>query len=209
MNGSRGAEHAADTRQALIGAARELFVEQGAVATGTEQIVARARVTRGALYHHFQDKSALVRAVLEQVAQEVAEQLTSRVLADPEGPADAWEQLRSGFHSYLDVCMYSDFQRLVLIDGPAALGYDAWTELLERPGYGLLSSTLAQAIDQGSIASLPLDALSRLLGSLVAEASVYIARADDPARARAEAGTVLDRMLDGLASAGEPVGPNP
>lgn len=199
MASSRGAEHAADTREALIAAARTLFVEQGYANTGTEQIVARARVTRGALYHHFQDKSALVRTVMERVAQEVADELTARVLGDAQ--AGAWQQLRSGFRAYLDVCMYSDFQRIVLIDGPAALGYDAWSELLERPGYSLLSASLAQAVDEGSIPPLPLEALARLLGSLVAEASVFIARAEDPARARDEAGAVLDRMIDGVAGA--------
>jgi len=70
---TRRDEHVADTRQALVDAARTLFTEQGYAATGTEEIVAAARVTRGALYHHFHDKSDLFHAVMEQIAREVAE----------------------------------------------------------------------------------------------------------------------------------------
>ena len=77
----------ADTRQALVDAARTLFTEQGYAATGTEEIVAAARVTRGALYHHFHDKTDLFRAVMEQIAREVAEHLIDAELSRPSGPS--------------------------------------------------------------------------------------------------------------------------
>ena len=77
----------ADTRQALVDAARKLFTEQGFAATGTEEIVAAARVTRGALYHHFHDKTDLFRAVMEQIAREVAEHLIDAELSRPAAPS--------------------------------------------------------------------------------------------------------------------------
>lgn len=196
---SRRAGHVADTRQALLRAARELFAERGYAATGTEDIVAAARVTRGALYHHFRDKAALFRAVLEECAREMAERLIEQETRRAEDQAtDAWSLLRSGFQSFLDACGDPDFQRIVLIEGPAVLGHDAWDALVERHGYVLLAEVLAQAVEEGRIDSLPVAPLTRMFGALISEASLYIARAGDQVRARREAGAVLDRMLEGL-----------
>src|SRR6201995_2802060 len=77
----RSAEHAADTRGALLTAARGLFAAHGFDGTGTEQIVAEARVTRGALYHHFRDKADLSRAVMAQASADVAQRLIDEQLA--------------------------------------------------------------------------------------------------------------------------------
>ena len=57
----------ARTRAALIGAARPLFAERGFAAVGTEEVVRAAGVTRGALYHQFEDKTELFAAVVAAV----------------------------------------------------------------------------------------------------------------------------------------------
>jgi AcrR family transcriptional regulator len=201
---SRRAEPTPDTRQALITAARRRFAEQGYAATGTEEIVSDAQVTRGALYHYFRDKAALFRTVMEQVATEVAEQLVAGELArDAEEPSDAWTQLRTGFQSLLDFSTAaSDFQRIVLIDGPAVLGNNAWDELVERHGYRLLSEWLERAVAEERIDPLPVGPLTRLVAALLSEASIYIAGAADPDSARVEMGIVLDRLLGGLGRPG-------
>src|SRR5271156_1141865 len=108
MSPTRRDEHVADTRQALVDAARSLFTSQGFAGTGTEEIVAAARVTRGALYHHFRDKTDLFRAVMEQIAREVAEQLIAAELGRPAGPADAWDEVRDGLRAFLDLCLVTD-----------------------------------------------------------------------------------------------------
>jgi AcrR family transcriptional regulator len=198
---SRRAEHIADTRAALVQTARELFADKGYAATGTEEIVARARVTRGALYHHFGDKAALFRAVMEAVAGDLAQRLIAQQLAGPAGLAGgAWDQLRDGIQAFLDACDGSDFQRIVLVDGPAVLGHGAWADLVEQHGLGLLRTWLQQAIDDQQIDPLPADPLAHLLAALIGEASLYIARAADPARARRETGATIDRILAGLRS---------
>jgi len=198
---SRRAEHVQDTRSALLDAARQLFAEKGYAGTGTEEIVARARVTRGALYHHFADKAGLFRAVMEAVAAELAQQLITRQLsrAAP-GTEGAWDQLRDGVQAFLDACTGSDFQRIVLIEGPAVLGPGAWGDLVEHHGLGLLRTWLQRAIDDHQIDPLPADPLARVLGALIAEASLYVGQAAEPVRARAEVGATIDRILTGLRS---------
>ncbi len=199
----------ADTRQALVDAARALFTAQGFAATGTEEIVAAARMTRGALYHHFQDKTDLFRAVMEQVAREVAEHLIEAELARPTTPAapdtpqappaDAWDEVRDGLRAFLDLCVVTDdFQRIVLVEGPAVLGPEAWDELVARHGSNLLAVWLSRAVEQGRIVSLPIPPLTRLLIAMISESSLYIARSDDRPAARAEMGAVLARFLTGL-----------
>ncbi len=196
---SRRAEHVQDTRAALLQAARELFAAKGYAGTGTEEIVVRARVTRGALYHHFRDKPGLFRAVMQAVAGDLAQRLVTQQLSrDGEGAAGAWDQLREGVQAFLDACTGSDFQRIVLIDGPAVLGHGAWSDLVEQHGLGLLRTWLQRAIDDGQIDPLPVDPLARLAAALIGEASLYIARAPDPDRARREAGATIDRILSGL-----------
>jgi AcrR family transcriptional regulator len=197
----RTLEIKAHTRVALVAAARRRFAEQGYAATGTEEIVADARVTRGALYHHFRDKADLFQEVMKEVASEVAEALVeSELTRDPAGPSDAWTQLCTGFQSLLDFSTRTDtdFQRIVLVDGPAVLGNDAWNTLVETHGYRLLSQWLERAIAEKAIDPIPVAPLTRLVAALLAEASLYIARADDPLAARQETGVALDRLMSGL-----------
>ena len=209
----------ADTRQALVDAARALFTAQGYAATGTEEIVAAARVTRGALYHHFHDKTDLFRAVMEQIAREVAEHLIDAELSRPaapslgqsaaqsiaQPPADAWDEVRDGLRAFLDLCVVTDdFQRIVLVEGPAVLGHEAWDDLVARHGSNLLAEWLSRAVGQGRIAPVPIQPLTRLLIAMISESSLYIARADDRSAARKAMGIVLDRLLAGLEPPPEP-----
>lgn len=200
----RRAAHTEDTRRALVRAARELFAERGYTATGTEDIVAAAQVTRGALYHHFKDKADLFRAVMGECAKEMAERLVVQETLRTEGQTgDAWAFLRSGFQSFLDACNDPDFQRIVLVEGPAVLGHSAWDALVEEFGYALLAEELTRAVDEGAIEPMPVAPLTRMLAALISEASLYIARAEDHECARREAGQVLDRLMAGLSVSSE------
>src|SRR3954466_4595186 len=88
------------TRDALLAAARSLFAERGYAEVGTEEVVRRAGVTRGALYHHFRDKRDLFRAVYEQTEQEIVEAIGARVTAG----ADPMALLAEGVRAFLDAC---------------------------------------------------------------------------------------------------------
>ena len=201
---ARRADHAADTRESLLTAARALFAAQGFDGTGTEQIVAEARVTRGALYHHFRDKADLFRAVMAQAAADVAQRLIDEQLAaEATSPLD---DIRDGVSAFLDVCIGGDFQRIVLVDGPRVLGEDAWEDLVDRYGRGLLEEWLSRAAASGDLDAVPVRALARLLIAMLTEASLTIARSAQPALTRTELGEVLDRLLTGLRPAehGEP-----
>jgi AcrR family transcriptional regulator len=188
------AARSAATRAALTAAARALFGTHGYAAVGTEAIVRDAGVTRGALYHQFADKREVFAAVLEAVEQEAMARLAAPLSSD----ADPVELLETGIDAWLEICTEPEFQRIVLLDGPSVLGWDRWREIGQRYGAGLVESGLQAAMEAGRIASHPVRPLAHLLIGALDEAALYVARADDPARARREMGSALRHVLRGL-----------
>jgi len=191
---SRHAEHLADTKAGLITAARELFGTRGYADTSVVDIAARARLTPGALFHHFGSKPALFTVVLEQVEEEFITRL-----ADAGAPGETlWEEIGNGCQSFLDVAMDPEIQRIMLHDGPIVLGWAAWREIEERYGFGLLRKFLGRAMDWGFLPVQPLDPLVYLLSGALNETAMYIAHAPDRDRARTEMGDALARVLGRL-----------
>ena len=70
---SRRQQYSASTKRALVDVAEELFTEHGYATTSLDAIVAGARVTKGALYHHFSGKQALFEAVFERVETDASQ----------------------------------------------------------------------------------------------------------------------------------------
>ena len=185
---------AAATRAALLRVGRELFAQRGYTGVGTEEIVARAGVTRGALYHHFADKRDLFRAVHEELEQALVTDIGERI----GGIEDPWELMLAGVRAFLDACTDPAIMQISLIDAPAVLGWAQWREIDERYGLGLVSFGLQNAIDGGVLAARPVRPLAHLLMGAMAEAAMLIANADDPRAARAEIEPPLISLLDGL-----------
>ncbi|WP_238543132.1 MULTISPECIES: TetR/AcrR family transcriptional regulator [Mycolicibacterium] len=188
------AERAEATRAALVAAGRRLFVEKGYFATGTEEIVAAAEVgTRGALYHHFPNKKALFLAVFLEVEEELHSQAPH-----PDETEDALLALRNGLRAYLKSSQTGEVQRILLVDGPAVLGWQQWRELQVQYGLGSIRALLERAMQQGTVTQQPVDVLAHVLLAATDEAAQFIANADDPQRAREDAVIVIDRLLENL-----------
>jgi AcrR family transcriptional regulator len=188
------AEQADATRSALLAAARELFTDRGYAATSTTEIVARAGLTRGALYYHFPAKHDLFRAVFEELEAEVTKQVAQEALAG----ADPLEQLRVGSRAYLDACLDPAIQRVVLVEGPSVLGWETWQEIESRYGYGLVVAGVEAAMAAELVDTQPVAPLAHVLFGALTEAGMVVARAGDPHAARAEMDEAMDRLLDGL-----------
>jgi AcrR family transcriptional regulator len=191
MNVNRQAARSASTRGKLIRAARTLFARKGYAGVGTEEIVRRAGVTRGALYHQFPAKEDLFLAVYEQVEQE----LTASVAGTLGELASPFAAMRAGIRAFLEACRAPEVQRIVLIDGPAVLGWERWREVAERNGLGLMQGVIRAAVDAGEIAPLAVEPLAHLLMGALDEAALLVVR--DPATTDAVAAT-FERLVDGL-----------
>ena len=194
------ARHTANTRSALIRAGRELFTKKGYDATSTDEIVERSRLSKGALYHHFSSKHELFRAVFEDV--EAALIRRSGAEADdfpPAGSPAFWEESMTLFLAYLDAA--SDdaaFRQIVLLDGPAVLGWELWREIQAMLAPDHMETWIRNAIDQGLIAPHPVLPLAHLLIAAMNEAVMYVAHAPDPAAARSQIAPVVRALFEGF-----------
>jgi AcrR family transcriptional regulator len=183
------------TTAALIATARALFADRGYAGVGTEEIVERAGVTRGALYHHFRGgKEELFRAVLVQISAETMQQ----VLHAAASTDDPFEELVLGAEAFLDACMNPEVRRIVLTDGPSVLGWDVSRAIDTDHGLGVLEAAVQNAMNVGRLQPGSASAVAHVLSGALDEAAMVVARAEDPAVARAEMGQTIRRLLEGL-----------
>jgi AcrR family transcriptional regulator len=178
------------TRTALIGAARQLFGEQGYVDTSTDEVVAQAGVTKGALYHHFHGKEDLFRVVFEQVQHEVSDQAVAEFL----GP-DSWEALVRGCDLWVRAHLDASVRRIVMQDARAVLGAEEVRAIENRYGAVALRGALRKAMHAGVLERQPLRPLALLLMGALSEGCFYIADESDPDVAQGEVVALITRML--------------
>jgi AcrR family transcriptional regulator len=195
MAGVRQAR-AEETRARVVATARRLFAEQGYFATGTTQIVEDAGVgTRGALYHHFDNKQALFLAVFEEIEVDLGAKVGVTITGD------SWlERLDQALAAFLDASLDPEVRRVLLIDGPAVLGWDTWREIEARYGLGAIQFMVSEGVAEGSIRPVDAATMAHLLLSVVDEAALFIAHANDPVVARATAGASVAALVAGLAA---------
>jgi AcrR family transcriptional regulator len=190
-------EHVEATRRAVLAAARAAFGQKGYAQTSVDEIAAAARVTKGAVYHHFAGKEALFRAVYSEVEAEA--QARTAAAVDPQGsPVD---QIVAGVNAYLDVALDQEIQRITLVDGPAVLGLEPEGPAEQQAGYVALRFYIATAMAHGQLADLDPGVVAHLVGGLSLLGGLLIARATDPEATRAALGPALDALLRGLAPA--------
>lgn len=197
MNATRTqAQRSEQTRSALIAAARRLFAERGYAAVGTEEIVREAGVTRGALYHHFNGKRDLMRAVYEQLEAELSAEFGSQITPG----ADPLTVLREGAETFLDQCLEREVQQIALLDAPAVLGWDEWREINARYALGLIEAVLNHGIEVGEIRDQPVRPLAHALIGALDELAMLVARSEDPKSTRAEVGKTLNSLVAALSA---------
>ena len=188
-------QHVEGTRRAVLDAARSLFGRKGYPQTSVDEIAAAARVTKGAVYHHFAGKEALFRAVHAEVEAEA--QARALGAGDPQAPPV--DQIVAKVNAYLDAALDEEIRRITLVDGPALLGLEPDVPTDQQAAQAGLRSFIATAIARGQIADLDPGVLIDLIGGLALLGGLLIARASDPDVARAAVGQALDVMLRGLA----------
>lgn len=187
------AEMIAQTREKLIKAAREAFASKGFADSSMDELTAQAGLTRGALYHHFGDKKGLLKAVIEQIDAEIMVRLEASLKNAP----TAWEGFIDESVTYIMMATEPEIQRIVLLDGPAALG-DPSRFQVQNACIVSTQRTLERLMEEGTIREVDTLATSRLLNGALLSASLWIAQADDQQAVSKQAVDSFVMLIEGL-----------
>jgi AcrR family transcriptional regulator len=191
---TRKAEQSLETQDRLVKAAKSLFATKGYAGTAMEDLVAKAGMTRGALYHQYADKRDLFRAVFEAVEAELGQHIAMSVGAE----TDPWAQLRAGARAFLTHATTPAIRRIVLIDGPSVLGWEEWRRIDSLHSLGMVRAVFEMNVAAGNVVPQPIEPLAHLIVGALNEAALAVAAADDVDAVREEFVASLERVLDAL-----------
>jgi AcrR family transcriptional regulator len=196
QSSSLRAQQVAQTRNSLIRAGRELFGQKGFRQTSVEDLARAARVTTGALYHHFPTKTALFEAVFEHAHTE----LMAASMAAARDATDDLDLLARGFEAFLDAMLQSDLQRILILDAPAVLGPARFTELDERYAFAVIVAALRAATEAGALHVDDPETVTRLLLGALTRGAMLIANSPDPVGTRHAVALSMRALLSGFAT---------
>jgi AcrR family transcriptional regulator len=193
-NSTRRQGYSSSTKRALLDNATKLFTDNGYAGTSLDEVVARARVTKGALYHHFPSKLALFESVFERLQ----EKTTKRIEKQLNRIKDPWERASVGLQVFVDVCRDPQFRRIVLQEGPVALGHERWTEAERSASLGIVQRTVDELLkDLGGGQELS-ESFAIVFYGAIRSASEYVADADDPDAAAEDVRATIGAILAGM-----------
>lgn len=187
------AEQSEATQQKLIRVSRKLFATKGYAYTSIEDITRAAKVTRGALYHHYRSKDELFAAVYEDLEAELRARIQKAIERKPPE-----QHLELGCKLFLDACLERDVQRIVLLDAPSVLDWESRDRVAQQYGISLIQMGIERAIEAGAMERQPVDLVARMLLGALIEAGLAIARSGNPQATRRQVKRTLDRLLAGL-----------
>ncbi|CAA9368083.1 MAG: Transcriptional regulator, AcrR family [uncultured Nocardioidaceae bacterium] len=192
----RRQEYSASTKRALVDAALERFAVQGYAGTSLDEIVSAARVTKGALYHHFKGKQDLFEAVF----LDVEEQATERIRGSIRSIRDPWEKAITGLREFLAVTRTEAYRRIVIQDGPAVLGYERFREREESSTFGLVQDIVTSLLSDYRLPESTTGAFTRLFFGAMSATGSAVSTAEDPQQASDDAEGAIVLVLAGIRS---------
>jgi AcrR family transcriptional regulator len=171
------AEQSLRTRRAILDRARYLFATKGYAATTTEEMISDLGITRGALYHQFNDKLAVFKAVIAEAYDE----MTGYIRAKVQPLDNNWEQLVVGCQAFLEIAHQQELRRLVFIEAPTVLAADTIVEF-DQYGFGLLYEAIQIAVAEGTLIAIDAEGFAHLVNGALNELAAWVARSDEPER---------------------------
>ncbi|MFD0676375.1 MULTISPECIES: TetR/AcrR family transcriptional regulator [unclassified Paenibacillus] len=192
----RNKEETTETINKIIDVARSYFTKHGYADSTLEDIANEAELTRGSIYHHFRNKKGLFHVVLESVQKEVAERIETEAAKSD----DVWEQLLLGCRAFVAAAVEPQNKRVMLIDGPAVLGWETWRIMDEHNSMRLLRGQLQIMEQQGCLKPVSIDAMTHCLSGSLNESALWITQMPDYQQSLEATMRVISHMLTGFKS---------
>jgi len=192
----KGGKRSSSTKRTLIDHAATLFGDYGYAGTSLDEVVAAARVTKGALYHHFSNKLDLFENVFADCQRDATERIQKAVSQSQ----DAWERARLGLREYLLICREPHYRRIVLQEGPVALGHERWHEAERAASLGIVEQIVTELLDDLDGSGEHADAFSAVFYGAIRTAGDFVADAEDPQHAAEQVEGVIGVILTGMRS---------
>ncbi|WP_164214930.1 TetR/AcrR family transcriptional regulator [Virgibacillus sp. YIM 98842] len=187
-------EETIQTINLLLNTAKHYFTEKGYAHVSLEDIVQQAKLTRGAVYHHFKNKKGLFLAVFEDIQKEIGEEVEKEAMKSE----DLWEQLLNGCRAFLNVASQPDHKRILLIDGPSVLGWDTFRMMDRKYSMNSLRELLTAMQEHKLIQVTCIDALTHTLSGAMNEAVLWIAENNESNETIEEVMKVLKALMLGV-----------
>lgn len=191
MSASRRAKYTESTRQALLQSARRLFGSQGYGVTSLEEIARQEDLTKGAVYHHFKNKEVMFEAVMEEMLEEAMKHVSESVAAI----SSPQQQALVAIDLFLDICLQTEYQQIVLRDGPSVLGWTRWKDMEKRYTYALIENLIHELRNEHLMEDRPVDMLVRFIFAWIIEVALMMAETEDKAKTRQQAKLFLADLL--------------
>lgn len=191
---TRRQDYSSSTKRALLDNAADLFTDHGYAGTSLDEVVAAARVTKGALYHHFPSKLALFESVFIR-CQDDAKKLIDKKLKSSRDP---WERARIGLRTYLDVCREPRYRRICIQEAPVALGHERWQEAERESSYGLVERIVTDLLKDLGDEDMSSETFGIIFYGAMRAAGEFVADSTDPEEASANVEAVIGSILAGI-----------
>lgn len=181
------------TQARIISIARNIFAREGFAGTSLAEIVKKADVTTGAIYHHFGDKRGLFKAVAESLEQEILDEVAKLPLEN-----DPWNAFESGISATLKICARADIQRIVFQEAPTVIGLAEWREIEVQYAFGVMRAAIGELSIAGEISESDPDITAQIILGAIIQAAHAVATANDQETALALAQVTVNRMVRAL-----------
>ena len=191
---TRRQDYSSSTKRALLDNATELFAVHGYAGTSLDEVVAAARVTKGALYHHFPSKLALFESVFLRLQEKTTREIEKKINSSK----DPWDRAQAGLRAFLEVCREPHFRRICLQEGPVALGHERWQEAERAASLGIVKRTVDDLLKDLRGGEELGEAFGVVFYGAVRSAAEFVADSDDPDASAQEIQAAIGAILTGL-----------